>query len=967
MLSLLQVLNEGGSEVTVNHTEIKAVFKEIKQISKLPREFSCIKKLHLSHNKISCLTGIDQFKNLESLSLIFNKILKIDELFKINRPPKLTNLNVYGNPFTRNPNYLKILITIFPTLTKIDDFDIPTDLHTDYKIIYEKLSKTLIPFQVFFQRDVEVLQSLLDKLKTNQYFRNPDLDFNIENAVASYLNEILAYENAEFGYINRKSFKAGEFVDNIEHVIQVMIYIRKVIQKQSLFNSENEKYRMCSEVLKTLINMIKPYTDEFKDVEFTSPDILTKFYKDLFRDMLLRYADEKDSSLESHLKESWLSKMKGPNENDQQEKFNSSPEFGFDQLIDEFHALWPNLPLFSENYIMNNEELANRRKDYLNEEVNKAEDENIRIWDQEKVYDPLRKNHSHQSSKSVSYKNHQLSQVREKDLRLLLHFPIFQQNFTYLTRLFKLLEHKFSELYNLYQQCFYQIELYKEEQVKRKLEKENELREKIKAEIKSRQNFGKKGKDLQWDKIVDPTATQGEKILFNQYRMGQTSQEQKQDVFNTIPNQENNNELGETDNTINKWQNRDNSILKNKLIDSSNLTENQSNIITKLSNNIDNFLNRTDQFYIKLFFEEFVYQHNAKILNKKLRRIIYDPVHYYINKKELLQQGFNNIRRYHIKYIRDKTIKNFHLATVMKVWKKIALKSSLLKNIRNKSLKSISFSGFKYYTKNKLTKKLNVCTKLVKRLDLNFRYFWLLLKHGSLKKNSWHKLNSIIEKLQKDEKSNKEAQKKMSDKITEGINKKKLANKQNPRTNKNIVDDTIKGYKKMNRVVDNLDVKFYKDRIKNPVLASDLEIHDYLRSKLGVNSDADLINLAMNKPKYNERKSWDNVNRDIYYNGSKYDNDQLEEQKEVRKNYFDLEKMLDPYYIHRIYEDKKGYKDLIRKVNQNPQLYDGNIEKLDRILMANKRKPSNDSKSKAAKNHSNIKKDVIIVKNCLAI
>ena len=124
MVSLRKALLNSGPETTVNGTEIKATYKEISKISTLPAQFSNLKKLHLSHNKISTLRGIEQFQSLESVSLAFNKIPHIDELYRIPRPPKITNLNIYGNPLTKHPNHLRILMTIFPDLKKIDDLDL---------------------------------------------------------------------------------------------------------------------------------------------------------------------------------------------------------------------------------------------------------------------------------------------------------------------------------------------------------------------------------------------------------------------------------------------------------------------------------------------------------------------------------------------------------------------------------------------------------------------------------------------------------------------------------------------------------------------------------------------------------------------------------------------------------------------------------------------------------------------------
>jgi len=56
--------------------EIILSHKEINQIGLISPNYKNIAKLYLSHNKLTNLNGIEQFKNLTHVSLAFNNINK---------------------------------------------------------------------------------------------------------------------------------------------------------------------------------------------------------------------------------------------------------------------------------------------------------------------------------------------------------------------------------------------------------------------------------------------------------------------------------------------------------------------------------------------------------------------------------------------------------------------------------------------------------------------------------------------------------------------------------------------------------------------------------------------------------------------------------------------------------------------------------------------------------------------------
>ena len=67
--------------------------------------FDSVTSLYLSHNAIQSLKGIEHFKCLEQLSLSFNQIMDIEELFYVKPKEGIKHLSVRGNFLDRHPDY----------------------------------------------------------------------------------------------------------------------------------------------------------------------------------------------------------------------------------------------------------------------------------------------------------------------------------------------------------------------------------------------------------------------------------------------------------------------------------------------------------------------------------------------------------------------------------------------------------------------------------------------------------------------------------------------------------------------------------------------------------------------------------------------------------------------------------------------------------------------------------------------
>ena len=92
--------------------------KGISQINTFPGS-SKIEQIFISHNQITTLNGVQNFKNLRVLSISFNEISKISDLKFLEGLP-LETVNLEGNPITQQPYYQHHVVALLPQLSLFD-------------------------------------------------------------------------------------------------------------------------------------------------------------------------------------------------------------------------------------------------------------------------------------------------------------------------------------------------------------------------------------------------------------------------------------------------------------------------------------------------------------------------------------------------------------------------------------------------------------------------------------------------------------------------------------------------------------------------------------------------------------------------------------------------------------------------------------------------------------------------------
>ena len=103
-IKLSSVLSDPKKSSYISPFQITLNYCDIDSLDKVPSRFHNITKFFLSHNKISNLSGIEQFKSMTHFSIGYNQIEDYRELNKIYDKDSLKYLMIQGNPLENHPN-----------------------------------------------------------------------------------------------------------------------------------------------------------------------------------------------------------------------------------------------------------------------------------------------------------------------------------------------------------------------------------------------------------------------------------------------------------------------------------------------------------------------------------------------------------------------------------------------------------------------------------------------------------------------------------------------------------------------------------------------------------------------------------------------------------------------------------------------------------------------------------------------
>lgn len=112
---------EYSDSVIYDNDSLRASGLEINQIGCIPSKIALsIRHLYLSNNSLSNLRNIDQFVNLETLSLTSNKLYYYEDIFLLKKLSNLKKLSLKDNPLLKLPYIKEYLLTLLPNTILYD-------------------------------------------------------------------------------------------------------------------------------------------------------------------------------------------------------------------------------------------------------------------------------------------------------------------------------------------------------------------------------------------------------------------------------------------------------------------------------------------------------------------------------------------------------------------------------------------------------------------------------------------------------------------------------------------------------------------------------------------------------------------------------------------------------------------------------------------------------------------------------
>ncbi|CAD8179666.1 unnamed protein product [Paramecium octaurelia] len=198
--------------------------RQITRIGKLVQNspFLNLQHLHISHNNISNLDGIEQFKQLKSLSLSNNQMVDINELKKVNR--NLQYLSIHSNPFTVY-DYHDVCYHLFRQLKRLDGMAVDMRIVKSQRIQAEVVSRWLIPWIYQLNNQMLNIQKVLS-------LRSATKEIDQRSQLKIVSNDLLL--QIDWQFIDRMlSFLSSSTLQNLSKLLQSLQYNQELDQVQT--------------------------------------------------------------------------------------------------------------------------------------------------------------------------------------------------------------------------------------------------------------------------------------------------------------------------------------------------------------------------------------------------------------------------------------------------------------------------------------------------------------------------------------------------------------------------------------------------------------------------------------------------------------------------------------------------------------------------------------------------------------
>ena len=294
-----------NNKLTLNYLNIQFISYNIPY-----NIYNNIKKLYLSNNIISDLTGIERFENLVHLSLSNNNIYNINEIDKI--PKTITSLGIKGNFIEKNPNLYLYIINKFKKITEIDDFRISSNTYKTLKA-GRCLKKQIVPLLNLINCLINNAKNLANTLKVNleiesifQVFDTSKIKEN-ENSYfiekLERINKLLKFLCYDVSYNDLNDLKSKYLKGNINPSVFIinkiflcalkpLLLYKNTDEKQNLnnvlynINKSSDLYKNINNSFDTNILLGDIIANNFNN---SSQQEIAELYIDTFKEIIKKY------------------------------------------------------------------------------------------------------------------------------------------------------------------------------------------------------------------------------------------------------------------------------------------------------------------------------------------------------------------------------------------------------------------------------------------------------------------------------------------------------------------------------------------------------------------------------------------------------------------------------------------------------------------------------------------------------
>ena len=393
----------------ISKERIALAYCEISIIDRLPYPYNKVAKLHLSHNKIISLDGIEQFQGLEQLSLSYNRIEQLQEFYKVNNRYKLKEISVRGNPIEHHPNHTYFIAETFPAVQRIDDLIIESS-DRQFLTNFERISALIIPFYLTLQQDLETLIKHQARLSSMQGLK--ERNSHVDNVSGRHDDSSTLLAEQMMSEV-KQELSHPNLLDRLSNYYS---------QKKSMYMTSGFVEKKPIAILANLVDLINTLYPNFSHFKEQKADTLYDAFRFLFNEIMIQYHGNHDKSLDMFLTNKVLESR-----NYDLERFSNDSMYAFECIMLEFYKLMPSQAFLTEDLSAGNYEFPN--------------EETAGDWQ-------LGTEGSQSTKRNIL--NTEMHDPEYLKTLWLSHFPVFPMNKQYLTSLSSVLRNKVGHVYAAY-------------------------------------------------------------------------------------------------------------------------------------------------------------------------------------------------------------------------------------------------------------------------------------------------------------------------------------------------------------------------------------------------------------------------------------------------------------------------------------------------------------------------------------